>query len=690
MSAFVYSETSNPDQVPDLILHRVRLYARRRIAWLRKLWAEEETHGDSTSVTHAEIDACLYYHDSPRAELAWYESQERMIQITREIEITEGLMASGEQSRFNILQTTFLLSREESDLFQLCLAIELDPSLSRLYAYLQDHAGRGYATGELAGRLFGHGHAVMMRPDPALMYWKLIHEREGSPGEPVQLRCDRFVVQWLLGQEMLDAPLVPVAKFYSARSPLQNWPVKESVLLIERLMNRGSKRIRVILSGPEGCGRKTMAAILCNCFGMRLLAINSGSAEDWQSLYLHARRQALLDRCGLAWYGANVAEMPWPVNIRSSPLEFVICETGQKPKSVEGIIDLSVEIPEMTIQEQVHHLKRCIPASLTWETSRLQLLVTQHRMNIGDIMAMRKRDVQTPEEATAIIRESSRQRLGNLAQLLECPFSWDDMVVTGSLKDSLEDFVFEARERKTFWEQERARNMFPQGRGLIGLFSGSPGTGKTMAAQVIAASLGLDLFRIDLSSVVSKYVGETSQNLERILSRAEHMDIVLLFDEADALFGKRTEVKDAHDRFANTDTNYLLQAIENYRGIAILASNKRENIDNAFIRRLRYVLEFPKPDARQREHIWLKILAKMLNGDSQPLPNGQLAILANNVELTGAQIKFAVLSALFAARRENIHPSMKHLISGMERELMKEGRTLTSRERVKLLEYAGS
>jgi len=259
----------------------------------------------------------------------------------------------------------------------------------------------------------------------------------------------------------------------------------------------------------------------------------------------------------------------------------------------------------------------------------------------------------------------------------------------GSEQKGLEDFVFEARERKMFWEQENARRLFPQGRGLIGLFSGPPGTGKTMAAQVIAANLGLDLFRIDLSSVVSKYVGETSQNLERILSRAEHMDIVLLFDEADALFGKRTEVKDAHDRFANTDTNYLLQTVENYRGIAILASNKKENIDNAFIRRLRYVLEFPKPDARQREQIWLKILDKLLTDENRPVLNGQIKTLAGNVELTGAQIKFSVLSALFTARRDNKLLEMKHMIRGIERELMKEGRALSNREREKLMEHAG-
>ncbi|MCX6224184.1 MAG: ATP-binding protein [Bacteroidia bacterium] len=677
------------DPILEMVLLRVRLYARRRIAWLRKLWREEGDPGGPLAVTHAEIDACLDYRDSPEAETHWYGSDNLVIGLNQEIEKAESFIATDENSRFTFLHNIFGLSSEESDLFQLCLAIKLDPSLARLYAYLHDHAGRGYASEELAIRLFGYGHSSIWRPDSSLAQWELIHEKETAPGEPTMLKCDRSVVQWLLGQDTMDALLAPVARFYPALPPLQNWPVDNTVKLLERLINQGSRPVRVILNGPEGSGRKTMAAIVCARFNMRLLEINSDNTEDWAKLFLHAQRQALLNRCGIAWYGANVLEKPWPLNILCSPLQFVICEPGQKPKPSGEIIETSVDLPPLTLSEQLELIKKHLPVSATWEKNRIDLLVTQHRMNIGDIIAMREADVQTPEEASGSMRESYRYRLGTLAQLLECPFAWDDLVLPEFLRDSLEDFVFEARERKIFWEQENARKLFPQGRGLIGLFSGPPGTGKTMAAQVIAANLGLDLFRIDLSSVVSKYVGETSQNLERILSRAEHMDIVLLFDEADALFGKRTEVKDAHDRFANTDTNYLLQAIENYRGIAILASNKKENIDNAFIRRLRYVLEFPKPDARQREQIWLKILNKLLADENRPLLNGQIKTLANNVELTGAQIKFAVLSALFAAKRDKKPPEIKHLIRGMEREMMKEGRALSNREREKLMEHAG-
>jgi SpoVK/Ycf46/Vps4 family AAA+-type ATPase len=280
-----------------------------------------------------------------------------------------------------------------------------------------------------------------------------------------------------------------------------------------------------------------------------------------------------------------------------------------------------------------------------------------------------------------------RRRLGKLAQLLECPFTWDDLIVTDHLKEALQNLLFEARTRAAFWERPEARRLFPQGRGLIGLFSGLPGTGKTMAAQVIAANLGLDLFRIDLSSVVSKYVGETSQNLEKVLSQAAQMDAVLLFDEADALFGKRTEIRDAHDRFANTDTGYLLQAIENYEGVAILATNKKGNIDPAFIRRIRYVLEFPKPDAAQRFQIWQRIVGELASERIDDLKR-ELKTLAEGVDTTGAQIKFSILAGLFTAQRDKKPLAMQHLLNGLEREFEKEGRAMSEREWERLQKHA--
>ncbi len=207
------------------------------------------------------------------------------------------------------------------------------------------------------------------------------------------------------------------------------------------------------------------------------------------------------------------------------------------------------------------------------------------------------------ETGAAVVKEpfraSSRNQFWQFAQLLECPFRWDDLEVGNRLRAMLEDLVLEASKRTEVWKRSNARRPSAQGRALLALFTGPHGTGKTMAAQVVAASLGVDLLRIDLSHVISKYIGETEKNLRKLFDAAERGGAILFFDEADALFGKRNVIKDAHDRFASIDTGHLRQAIENYRGVVLLACNKKGNIDPAFIRRIRYVLGFPRPGARR-------------------------------------------------------------------------------------------
>ncbi len=668
------------------MLRRVKLYAERRISWLRILWQERGPSGGAMAITHAEADGCLAELDSPEAERRWYESDEQMAGINREIGETENQIAELANSRFSFLLRIFGLSREESDIVQLCLAIGLDPGVSRLYAYLQDHSGRGYATEELTMRIFGYGRIPIWNPDSNLARWHIVKESAGGPGEPAMLSCDRFILRWLLGENPLDELLVPLVRFVRKQEPLKNWPLKSTLSTLERILKEGKSQIRVILSGPEGSGRKTLASCLSSSLKMEMLALTSDFQGSWNDIYLHAQRQAILDGNAIAWIGENAVHMKWPEEIPGIPLQFVICGTVPSLPALGNTIDLYLEMPGLLNSEEEELIRGMLPVSVTWPCDRLAALLAQYRLTIGEITGLQSRQVQTPEEAAEFLRLSSRRRLGPLASLLETPFALNDLVVPEVVRDALDDFIYEARVRKQFWENGNIRSLFPQGRGLIALFSGPPGTGKTMAAQVIAAELGLDLYRIDLSAVVSKYVGETSQNLERILSQAARMDIVLLFDEADALFGKRTEVKDAHDRFANTDTSYLLQAIENYRGIAILASNRKENIDYAFIRRLRYVLEFPKPDSSQRELIWRKISDILLSEGERSNLNGQLRQIALNVDLTGAQIKFAMLTALFAAGRDREKPGMKHLLRGISRELMKEGRSITDRERKILLD----
>jgi SpoVK/Ycf46/Vps4 family AAA+-type ATPase len=206
--------------------------------------------------------------------------------------------------------------------------------------------------------------------------------------------------------------------------------------------------------------------------------------------------------------------------------------------------------------------------------------------------------------------------------------------------------------------------------GVNALFSGPPGTGKTMAAEVLASDLGLDLYKIDLSSVVSKYIGETEKNLERIFTAAENANVILFFDEADALFGKRSEVRDSHDRYANVEISYLLQRMEEYDGLAILASNLRQNMDEAFVRRLHFIVEFPFPDEEDRRRIWDVHFPAELPREADV----DTASLARSYKLTGGSIRSIVLDAAFLAAAEGRAVSAQHLVRAARREYQKMGK----------------
>jgi len=681
-----------PGDPLERILMRVRLRAQRRAHWLRGLWQSEADIARPRGISHAAADACLESWDAPAAEQAW-QATGGARELAEPLGLVEAALRADTSSRLCQLERIFGLDAEESDLLQACLAAALDPSLARGFAYLQDHAARSYVTAELVERLFDHGRRRVFAPESALRRWQLVSAEPVGPGEPAALTLDPLVRDWLCGQHRLDEELVDVARIRAPLPPLEGWPVDELATRLRRALDgdehTAPTSVRLRIAGSAGSGRRTLAACVAAALGLPLLVVDADriSGEDWSRAFLRAQRQAFLDGCALAWIGESLAQRPWPDWIAGFPVQFLIAEpaSAQPPAPPAAAIDVVFEMPVPQLAQRQALWRAFVPAARTWSDDATATLAARYRPTLAEMAELGRTPIATPGEAAAQVRESSRHRLGELACFVECPFVWDDLVLPRSLLDALGDFAFEAQDRVAFWEQKAARRLFPQGQGLFALLVGPPGTGKTMAAQVVAAELGLDLFRISLAAVVSKYVGETSKNLQRILSRAEHMDVVLLFDEADALFGKRTDINDAHDRFANTDTDYLLQAIEAYRGIALLATNKRANVDAAFVRRLRYVLEFPKPDAAQRRELWRRLVAELAGAERAQVLDSELALLAQSIETTGAQIKYAVLAALFSARRATEPLGLAHLVHGLERELLKEGRALNERDRERLL-----
>jgi SpoVK/Ycf46/Vps4 family AAA+-type ATPase len=268
------------------------------------------------------------------------------------------------------------------------------------------------------------------------------------------------------------------------------------------------------------------------------------------------------------------------------------------------------------------------------------------------------------------VRAQNAVGLGRLARRIEPGVGWEDLVLPPGPRAALGEIVLRARYRSRVLGEWRMRPGGGRGRGVTALFAGDSGTGKSMSAEVVAGDLGMDLYAVDLSSVVDKYVGETEKNLERIFTEAAGVNGVLLFDEADAIFGKRSEVRDAHDRYANIESAYLLQRMESFDGLAVLATNLRANLDDALTRRLDVVVDFPVPDAGLRRGLWDRCL-----GQHVPrAPDLDLDFCATAFQLSGGNIRSAVVAAAYAAAAEGRPVATADLVAGVHREYRKLGR----------------
>ena len=308
----------------------------------------------------------------------------------------------------------------------------------------------------------------------------------------------------------------------------------------------------------------------------------------------------------------------------------------------------------------------------------IEALVEQFVIPVSDIPGLVRTSESSEEPLEQALwdtaRKAGRRKLDDLAQRLQSKGTWDDIVLPNGTMAILKEIVSNVRNRSTVFGKWGFGEQTSRGLGIAALFHGPSGTGKTLAAEVLAGELGLDLFRIDLASIVSKYIGETEKNLRRIFDAAERCGAILLFDEADALFGKRTEVKDSHDRYANIEVSYLLQRMETYRGIAILTTNMKEAFDPAFLRRIRFVVEFPFPAKSEREKIWMKCVP-----NKAPLNEVSFGGLSR-LSVPGGNIRNIALSAAFLASEERCDIEMRHFLAAAKSEYAKIDRPLTDSE----------
>jgi adenylate kinase family enzyme len=577
------------------------------------------------------------------------------------------------------LADRFGLGTLEADTLAVLWTCAFDAALRAELASLEPFTGQ--LTVRLICTLCGHAARVRLPSEAPLLTWQMVQEHPLIDGGAA-LAPDPAILAWLEGGHELDRALAGRVQLLAPGPVPPQWPVADLARRLFQGLQRGL-RWRVHLSTGDALAAGWHAAALGTELGLPVLAVAPAACSPAASpldpdLAVRLQRQAFLDGA-IPYMAASELALSQLPGVPPYPLQ-IVHGAGALPPPPDGTLHLECALAPPDAAERERLWRALWPECAAWAAHELTDLALCHETSAGDIAAAAATAPASAGEAARALRERTRGDLSPLARRIDGRFGWDDLVLPEASAQRLREIAFEARERARVWADPAAARLFPYGRGLVALFAGPPGTGKTMAAQVIANDLGLDLLAVDLSAVVSKWVGETAQHLQQLLGSQTARRAVLFFDEADALYAKRVEeVRDAQDRFANLDSSHLMTALESYPGIVLLATNLRGNIDSAFLRRIRHVVEFAKPDAPARERIWRQVVQVLFPAQEAQRLDPELARLAQ-VEATGAVIKHAALSALFAVRYERREADLRVLGAMLARELAKEGAGLSPRE----------
>jgi hypothetical protein len=440
------------------------------------------------------------------------------------------------------------------------------------------------------------------------------------------------------------------------------------------------------LCGEESTGKEAIAASACAKLEIQLQIITAAdipaSVAEREALARLWQREAILTNSTLLINCEEIESGQMRVVLAFiEAVAGLLIITSREALPLDRRPTIRLEVNQLSAKEQQNLWQTALGDFAPELNGQIATLVNQFNLPPAKIQAVSLEifndddyKLDTVPKLWNACRVQARSRLDLLAQRIESYATWDDLILPAPQLQILRDLLANVRQRAKVYETWGFARQGSRGLGISALFAGTSGTGKTLAAEIIAHELRLDLYRIDLSSVVSKYIGETEKNLRRVFDAAETGGAILLFDEADALFGKRSEVKDSHDRYANIEVSYLLQRMEAYRGLAILTTNLKNAIDPAFARRIRFVLQFPFPDLHQRKEIWRRIFPA--DTPTEGLDWDKLAKL----NVTGGNVRNIALNAAFLAADADESVQMKHLLRAARSEYAKLEKSLTEAE----------
>ncbi|MEO0533414.1 MAG: ATP-binding protein [Cyanobacteria bacterium P01_A01_bin.123] len=643
-------------------------------------------------------------------------------------ELTNAAADGSSPSALQQLCQVFGLSAFERNILLLCAGMEFVSQWGTLCASALGNSSWTYPTFGLAHLIFEQTNWQKLTPMAPLRRYRLIEVQGGTALMTSQLRLDERILHYLMGIDQADARLQALAEAIpttplttlvpshqaAARQIIQTW-------LQTSEQSPHLRRLPIAqLGGSDRDRDRQIAAAVCDHFSLNLYTLGAQSLptdlNEVAALRTLCEREYRLERAiylvELVDYGnangAQKAAIAQFIETMDAPV--LISSDDRYPQQQRSQIYLAVQAPTKVEQQK---LWQSALADLDVDLNGHVAALTSHfnlNASVIDAACLHvkvQRDLNGVEANSAspdgapdsdpdnpdsdnpdsdkaafshvkalwgYCRSQARPRLDELAQRIEAQSTWEHLVLPDKEQALLKEVAAHVRQRSRVYDTWGFGRQGTRGLGISALFAGASGTGKTLSAEVIANDLHLDLYRIDLSSIVSKYIGETEKNLRRVFDAAEGGGVILLFDEADALFGKRSEVKDSHDRYANMEVSYLLQRMESYQGLAILTTNLKRSMDQAFLRRLRFVVQFPFPDAAQRAEIWRRIFPVQMPRDE--LKYDKLAKLS----IPGGNIRNIAINAAFIAADADEAVGMKHILQAAKGEYSKLERPLTDAE----------
>lgn len=593
-------------------------------------------------------------------------------------------------SAIDALSHAFGLSAFERDLLLLCAGVELDAALAVACERLTGYSGQHQPTFGLALALLPDGHWSALSPAAPLRRWRLIEVAEGASLTRGPLRIDERVLHYLAGVYYLDERLSGLVERLSPDGkPLPDSQQRVVAQIVETWSMPASTLPPVIqLTGPLPTGQLLLAAA-CHRLEVAVSVIRADSIPagpfDREEFVRLWEREAVLGSSTLLVTADTVDSTD--TAHQTALLRFLervaspVAVAAREPLSLTSRQTVVLPVASPTREERRSVWRESLGSGIAQLNGHVDRFADHFSLDAEAIrsaalevaVAVQAGDGGDDEFEAALwerCRERQRPRLDRLAQRIPSAATWDDLVLPAAQLQSLRDVAIHVRQRARVYQEWGFAAKGRRGLGISALFCGASGTGKTMAAEVLASELRLDLYHIDLSQVVSKYIGETEKNLARLFDAAEGAGVILLFDEADALFGKRSEVRDSHDRYANIEVSYLLQRMEAYEGLAILTTNLKGSLDPAFLRRIRFVIQFPFPDVEQRGEIWRRIFPA-----ETPTANLCVDHLAR-LNVAGGNIRNIALNAAFLAAESNEQVRMAHLLQAARAEHVKLERPL--------------